>query len=129
MKNLTIFLMLIILLLPLGGCGYSQEDIDNAYQDGYDEGYTQGQEDAVRSPLFVVITDEALGELTQLSYGFDINDYYHKPECEVYQWYLDAFEAGFEGEKSEAWFYSAEEAEAAGYSPCPYCLEDLTFNY
>lgn len=43
MKNRIIMLAISIIVL-LSGCGYSQVDLDEQYQDGYEAGYKDGYE-------------------------------------------------------------------------------------
>jgi hypothetical protein len=112
MKGTAILLVaLFFLILPLSACGYSQAELDDAYQQGFaeglTEGYTLGLQDC--SPL---INGENL-------YVGSINsDVYHYPWCEWAQKI---------NPENEIWFNSAEEAHDAGYRPCKVCNppEDL----
>ena len=48
MKKLAGFLLVLLTLtLSVSGCGYSEAELNEAYDRGYDEGYAKGMEDAI----------------------------------------------------------------------------------
>ena len=94
MKRLIIGLLMVALLC-LPSC-ISQDDLDNAYNEGYSAGYAQCQVDDLDGPLV----------------GSKNSDIYHYPWCISAQQILP---------ENEVWFDTVEEAQAAGYRPCQVC--------
>jgi len=128
MKRLLILaLALFLLALPLAGCGYSQEELDDAYDDGshagylvgYDIGYEQGENAGYQQGF---ASGKAEGYLEGLQdcpsqgdgpfVGSINSEVYHYPWCICAQSILP---------ENELWFISPEEAQAAGYRPCEVC--------
>jgi hypothetical protein len=106
MRGLALILA-IALLLPFISCGYSQADLEQArdegFQDGYFAGYILGRADADKAqpPTYI-------GPFI----GSKNSDVYHYPWC---IWADEILPPNI------IWFDSPLEAQAAGYRPCKVC--------
>jgi len=59
MKRLLIFLLVVLTLtLPLSGCGYSEAELNEAYDRGYEDGYDEGYEDGYNQGRADVLAPE-----------------------------------------------------------------------
>jgi len=107
-KLLILSLALSLLILPLSGCYCSQEELDDAYNEGFDIGYAQGFAEGKTEGYIEGLRDCPDGPFV----GSINSDVYHYPWCITAQQILP---------ENEVWFDSVEEAQDAGYRPCKVC--------
>lgn len=123
MKRIYIVILSIFMTLALVSCAvYTEEDLDDARQSGYDEGYDVGYEEGYNEGRTDGYDDgfSAADNYTESSYSDEIpntavfvtphGEKYHESWCQYVSNRTDI-----------SYYNTADEAELAGYSPCSVC--------
>lgn len=138
MKRIVTLLLALTMSFMLASC-YSESDIDDARQEGYDEGYEIGYDegyDAGHSEGYAEGYSEAeydnsendlsgyLGSAPSTSNTFLTTD--TAPEGTVWvtphgEKYHEGWCRYISGRNDLTYFYSADDAANAGYTPCSVC--------
>lgn len=122
MKRIAAIICTIALTFSLTGCIYTEDDIDEARQDGYNEGYEVGYEEGYSAAEDSYEDNYDSGYLGPYTgeYDYDDTEYsvfvtpsgekYHRNGCQY-----------ISGKYNLKIYASADEAANDGYEPCSVC--------